>query len=87
MKAHRLMRRPDTGSVVKVFAWGVTMANGWEYYFLDPMPKRQPMALVLGFEDEMGSVDMEELKPHLSSYATGAELNDIAPATGWEWVS
>lgn len=82
----RLMKRPATGSTVKVYGWAMTGANAWEYYFLDPLNRKQPLALVMGFETEMGAVDMEEIKPYISSFAGGNELADLAPAEGWEWA-
>lgn len=81
----RAMRRPDTGTVVKVFAHAMTR-NGWEYFFLDPKPNSQKnvMALVMGFETEMGDVHIPEIEPHLLSFTK--KLDDIMPAEGWEWV-
>lgn len=88
MQAHRLMRRNDTGSVVKVFAHAL-LRNGWEYFLLDPKADSRGniMALVMGFETEMGDVNMPELVPFMLSYVNGANLNDLMPAEGWEWVS
>lgn len=88
MQAHRLMRRNDTGSVVKVFGHAMTR-NGWEYFLLDPKADSRGniMALVMGFETEMGDVNMPELVPFMLSYVNGANLNDLMPAEGWEWVS
>lgn len=86
MQAHRLMRRNGTGTIVKVFAIALTR-NFWEYYFLEPLTKRQPTALVMGFVTEMGAVDLEEIQPFVTAVARGVELNDLAPCEGWEWVS
>lgn len=86
MEAHRLMRRPDTGTVVKVFAVAMTR-NFWEYYFLEPLTKRQPNAIVMGFETEMGAVDLQEIQPHVVALSRGSQLNDLMPCEGWEWVS
>ena len=82
----RAMRRPETGSVVKVYGH-VILRNGWEYFFLDPKPDSRGniMALVMGFETEMGDVHLPEIKPHFVSYTT--ELADVMPAEGWEWVN
>lgn len=86
MQAHRLMRQNDTGSVVKVFGWALTR-NGWEYFILEPKGTRRPTAIVMGFETEMGSVDLQEIKPYVVAFAAEHDLQDLAPCAGWEWLS
>jgi hypothetical protein len=70
---------------VTVYSHGITK-NFWEYYFLDSKPdSRQNMcALVMGFEQEMGDVHVPEVQPYLMTYTKN--MNNIAPAEGWEWV-
>ena len=70
---------------IKVYGWGVTR-NGWEYYFIDNKHRSDIRdALVIGFENEIGSVSQREIQPYLLSYTSGEGLNDIAPAPEWEW--
>ena len=81
----RKMRNKSSGQVVTVHSWAMTRGNAWEYYFLDKnSPAETRFALVFGFETEMGDVYMPEIKPRILS-AT-ADLSELAPCNGWEWV-
>jgi hypothetical protein len=79
------MRRPDTGTVVKVYSHAV-LKNGWEYYFLDPKvdSRGNIMALVMGFETEMGAVNVKEIASMMTSFTKN--LGVLQPCEGWEWV-
>ena len=81
----RQMRSLDSGTVVTVHAWLMTR-NMWEYFLLDPKPDTvgNVFSLVMGDETEMGDVNLPELRPFLCSFTR--ELDDLAPADGWEWV-
>lgn len=81
----RKMKRPDTGTVVTVYAHGITR-NFWEYYILSKKPdsRQNVVAIVMGFETEMGDIHLPEIQPYLVS--STVDLADIAPAQGWEWV-
>ena len=81
----RMMRRPDTGTIVTVYAHGITR-NFWEYYILSKKPdsRQNVTAIVMGIETEMGDIHLPEIQPYLISATRN--LNDIAPAQGWEWV-
>lgn len=81
----RAMRRPDTGTVVTVYSHAMTL-NGWEYFFLDRKPDsdKNMVAVVMGFETEMGGVHIPEIKPYLLSFTR--DLQDVMPCQGWEWV-
>lgn len=60
------------------------LANGWEY-FLEKTDKDEiAFGLVCGFEDELGSVYLPEVKPYIISEAAN-DLSDVLPAMGWEW--
>lgn len=63
----------------------VITKNLWEYYVChaETNSGRIRLCLVMGFETEIGDVDMEELKPHIASRTSN--LKDVAPATGWKW--
>jgi hypothetical protein len=69
------------------------LKNGWEYYLIhdEEYQEGQPsddivLAFVMGDENELGSISLEELEPYVISRAKGKELYDIAPADGYEWV-
>jgi hypothetical protein len=79
----RKMKRVDGESVVTVHAFGVTK-HFWEYYILDNAKSDYRLALVEGFEQEMGDISMSEIKPYLLSFTH--DVSEIAPAPGWEWV-
>ena len=82
----RKMRNVETGSVVTVHGWAAT-ANSWEYYWLDKVAKGGVrFALVHGFETEMGDVDIREIRPYIMMTCKEENLDDIAPAVGYEWV-
>ena len=66
----------------------IILKNMWEYYILADEDGDEPdseikYALVMGFEDEIGSVSMSEIKPYIVSRIT--DLSDIMPATGYKW--
>ena len=79
----RKMRRLATGTVVNVYSHGITK-NFWEYYILDNAKSDYRLALVEGFEQEMGDISMSEIKPYLLSFTH--DVSEIAPAPGWEWI-
>ena len=85
----RQMRRRDAAmeQTVTVHAWLMTR-NCWEYYLLDPKPDASGnvFSLVMGDETEMGDVSVTELRPYVVSFARGADLIDLAPPDGWDWV-
>lgn len=63
--------------------------NLWEYFILEEedrpedLPENIQMALVMGFETEIGDVDLEEIKPYVISKTTN--LLEVMPPTGWAW--
>ena len=78
------MRNMKTGKVIKITEHLITR-NFWEYYITDEGYDGQiKTALVMGYETELGDVDLLELKPYTLSKT--ARLNEVAPAIGWEWV-
>lgn len=79
----RVMRDQSTGTKLNVIAHIIT-SNGWEYYVTtDKFSTGIYKCLVMGFETELGDVDLEELKPHVIGHSTN--LNGLAPAIGWIW--
>lgn len=69
----------------------IILRNMWEYYVLSDEGQNdwvssEPdivMALVMGFNDEIGCVSLSEIKPHIISRTSN--LDDIMPADGYEW--
>lgn len=80
----RLMVNSDMPSmklkVEKVFV----LRNGWEYFLEKPEKSGVAFGLVCGFEDELGSVYLPEIKPYIVS-SGNADLSDCLPAPGWHW--
>ncbi len=68
----------------------IILKNMWEYYILatedeDTIPNSDiRYALVMGFEDEIGSVSMSEIEPYIVSRTTN--LNSLFPASGYQWA-
>lgn len=83
----RQMRRRDVAieQVVTVHSHAMTR-NGWEYFFLDSKPDsdKNMLALVMGFETEMGDVHLPEIERFMLSFTR--DLHDLMPCEGWEWV-
>ncbi len=80
------MRNVETGMVLEIEAHAI-LKNCWEYYFIKESNSRHPIkyALVEGFAQEIGDVDLEEIQPYLLTLTM--DLNDVMPAPGWEWVT
>ena len=80
------MKSRDTGAVFDVVEH-IILKNWWEYYVIDDPSNTDDIKLcfVMGFEDEMGDVSMDEIKPHILSRTK--RLNQVAPAAGFVWVT
>lgn len=77
--------KSDYGSTIKVVEH-IILRNGWEYYVTEKADKDGIFfALVCGFETELGSVSLDEIKPYITSRTT--DLADLMPAVDWKWVS
>ena len=81
----RKMRNKDTGSVLTVTEHLITK-NFWEYYLTneetdDEMVK---FGFVMGFENELGYVYLPEISPYIMTRTKN--LNEVMPATGYEWI-
>lgn len=48
-------------------------------------PVHNPVALVLGVEEELGPVSFDEIKPFIMAMANESQLKEVAPAPGWKW--
>lgn len=73
----------EDGNEFKVYFW-ILLKNGWEYYLDAPDSNGNAFGFVMGFENEWGSVNIDEMKPHIWSLAQGTdELPQ--PAVGYKW--
>jgi hypothetical protein len=79
------MKQEETGSTLKV-EQHVILKNFWEYYLEAPDENGIAFGFVMGFECELGYVDLNEIAPFAISSVKGTELNGIFPASGWNWV-
>ena len=66
----------------------IMLRNMWEYFVLADEAGDEPdsdikYALVMGFNDEIGTVSMSEIKPHVISRTSN--LDEIMPADGYQW--
>ena len=84
------MREMKKGNLNLKVVEHIILRNMWEYYVLANEPDTHApdpdivYALVMGFEDEIGTVSMSEIKPHIFSRTT--RLDEIVPATGYSWT-
>ena len=62
----------------------------WEYYIIDEPEMEFPegstirYALVLGWHDEFGTVDLKDLEKRAITDTT--DLSEVKPAPNWEWI-
>lgn len=63
----------------------IILRNFWEYYVLKAKTntKKIKLCFVMGVENEMGDVDMDEIAPYIMTRTTN--LDEVAPAVGWSW--
>ncbi len=83
------MRKMSKGNLKLDVVEHIILRNMWEYYVLatedeDSIPNSDiRYALVMGDYDEIGTVSMSEIKPHIFSRTT--DLSEIMPAFGYIW--
>ena len=63
----------------------IILRNGWEYYLEEADGDGYTFGYVMGFENEWGSVSMDEIKPYIVSCVKGSILNEIMPPEGYYW--
>ena len=63
----------------------IILRNMWEYYLGEPDENGVAFGYVMGFENEWGSVSMDEIKPYIISVARGDELNYILAPFNYYW--
>ena len=80
-----LVSNQNENHTLTIHQW-IILRNGWEYYVTEkPDSDGIGEALVLGFENEIGSFSLDEIKPYVLSSAVANELLDLAPPDGWHW--
>ena len=64
----------------------IILKNFWEYYVEEPDENGITFGFVMGFANEWGSVDYNEIKPYIISEVRGEGLDEVmAPADHvWE---
>ena len=83
------MRRMIKGNLKLDVVEHIMLRNMWEYFVLADEAGDKPdsdikYALVMGFNDEIGTVSLSEIKPHVISRTS--RLDEIMPASGYEWA-
>ena len=63
----------------------IILRNFWEYYLSEPDDNGIAFGYVMGFENEWGDVDMNEIKPYSISRVSGAALQDVMPPADYYW--
>ena len=83
------MRKMIKGNLKLKVVEHIILRNMWEYFVLANEPDTHApdpdivYALVMGFHDEIGTVSLSEIKPHIISRTD--QLCDILPASGYQW--
>ena len=82
------MRKMIKGNLKLDVVEHIVLRNMWEYFVLADEAGDEPdsdikYALVMGFNDEIGTVSMSEIKPHIISRTT--DMNELLPASGYHW--
>jgi hypothetical protein len=77
----------NMGSELKVRYWGMT-ETGWEFY-LEEKNSEGYFGLVCGNEQELGYVNLDEIKPYLISFCSlkKGTVHNIMPPDNWRWKS
>ena len=83
------MRQMIKGNLKLDVVEHIILRNMWEYFVLANEPDTHApdpdivYALVMGFENEIGTVSLSEIKPHV--FSRTSNLNEIMPASGFQW--
>ena len=85
------MRRMIKGNLKLDVVEHIILRNMWEYFVLSDegesgLVASEPdivYALVMGFNDEIGTVSLSEIKPYVISRTS--RLDEIMPASGYQW--
>ena len=63
----------------------IILKNYWEYYVIDSPHNEGSIVycFVMGFENEYGDVDLNEIRPYIITRTK--KLSEVAPAIGYSW--
>ena len=83
------MRKMVRGNLKLDVVEHIILRNMWEYYVLaaeevESVNSDIQYALVMGFNEEIGTVSMSEIEPHI--FSRTSNLDEIMPADGYEWA-
>ena len=79
----RVMRRPGQMFAEVEVTRHIMTKNMWEYYLEEPDENGIAFGVVMGFDTELGYVDMEEIAPYIISSTDN--MDELMPASGWNW--
>ena len=84
MKTRNIKHSDGKGESFAVSRHIIT-SNFWEYYLEEPNENGIAFGFVMGFENEWGDVDMNEIKPYIISEAKGTTLDEVMAPVGYVW--
>ena len=76
---------PNEGGEPFAVRQHIILKNFWEYYLGETDKDGVAFGFVMGFENEWGSVDLNEIKPYVISATAGSGLKEIMPPAGYRW--
>jgi len=80
----RVMKRPGQMFAEVEVTRHIMTKNMWEYYLEEPDENGIAFGVVMGFDTELGYVDMEEIAPYVISSTDN--MDELMPASGWNWA-
>ena len=80
----RVMKRPGQMFAGVEVTRHIMTKNMWEYYLEEPDENGIAFGVVMGFDTELGYVDMEEIAPYVISSTDN--MDELMPASGWNWA-
>ena len=79
----RVMKRPVQMFAEVEVTRHIMTNNMWDYYLEEPDEHGIAFGVVMGFDTELGYVDMEEIAPYVIS--STENMDELMPASGWNW--
>ena len=80
----RVMKRPGQMFAELEVIRHIMTKNMWEYYLEEPDENGIAFGVVMGFDTELGYVDMAEIAPYIISSTDN--MDELMPASGWNWA-
>jgi len=84
MKARNIKHSDGKGESFAV-SRHIILKNFWEYYVEEPDENGITFGFVMGFANEWGSIDYNEIKPYIISESKGTALHDVMPPADYYW--